>query len=197
MAAAKKDVEDLIGDTTKRGRNVLAGKGSGAGAAKGAAGATGQGRQGALAAGAASRTTTGAAASNAARGSPAKGSGNKAGSKGIQQQQRQTGQRPLSARSAEARTTRERAAAKRGAVNRSPRGEGKYFFPQDSKERETVRKLIRDKLKGEMSTQEFAQKHNVPTWQVRLAAVDLEQEKKLKLTKSGEGGGGMVVMTPR
>lgn len=161
--AKGKDAEDLVGDTTKRAKNVLAGKGSGAGASKGAAGAKGQGKQGAIVA---------AAGKGAAK---AKG-------------------QSLGERSAKVKAEK----AKAKVAERSAKGEGQYYFPADAPERKAIRKKL-EGVKEEISSREFASKNGFETWKVRLVAQAMEREKPsaLRLTKSGDTGGMLMINAPK
>lgn len=159
----KASADDLIGDTSKRAKNVTSGKGSGAGNSKGAAAARGQGRQGAAVA--AGRTTT----------RTGKGQG----------------------------TVGERGAAKRqqkAADARAERGSGRFFFPPDDPERSKIRKALEKAVKpggDPVSTKAFAGEHDFETWKVRLVARDMEGEKLLKLQRSGDSGGVLLMMPPK
>jgi len=96
------------------------------------------------------------------------------------------------------KTIGERGADKRAAAERSARGEGKYYFPPDDPERAKIRKLIERGVKQEVTTKEFAEKHDLSTWKVRLVAKQMSREKGagLKIGRSGENG-GMITMSPQ
>lgn len=76
-----------------------------------------------------------------------------------------------------------KAAAK--ASDRGERGAGKFYFPVGSVEREKLKKTLVAKVKGAITTKQIAEKLGVPTWQVRLAAVEAAGEKLLKVKKDG------------
>jgi len=75
--------------------------------------------------------------------------------------------------------------AAKAPAKTSKHGSGKFYFPVGSPEREKVKKGILGKLKDPTSTTDIAEKLGVPTWQVRLAAVELQDEKVVKLKKEG------------
>lgn len=72
-------------------------------------------------------------------------------------------------------------------IKRKPWGEGKNYFPKDSKERDDVKARI---YKG-LSKVKPALSHSIakvlrkPMFQIRAALKDLADEKKIKLTREG------------
>lgn len=74
--------------------------------------------------------------------------------------------------------------AKAAKEKSAPREAGKYNFPVGSKEREALKAKV-VKLKKAATTKEVAAQLKAETWQVRLVAVELVAEKKLKMVKSG------------
>lgn len=65
------------------------------------------------------------------------------------------------------------------------RGEGKFYFPVDSDERNKLKKTIVAKLKGTVTTKQIAEKLGVETWKVRLVVKEAAAEKLLKFKKDG------------
>lgn len=81
-------------------------------------------------------------------------------------------------------------AAKASTGERSPRGQGKFYMSPE--ERTKIANNLA-KLKTPTTTQDFAGKHDLPTWKVRLAAVTLVGQKKMALKKDG----AVLVMHPK
>lgn len=76
---------------------------------------------------------------------------------------------------------------------RGTRGEGKFYFPVGSPEREKLKKTLVAKLKGPGTSKQIAEKLSVPTWQVRLVAKEAAGEKLLKVKKDG----GTLTISPK
>jgi hypothetical protein len=74
------------------------------------------------------------------------------------------------------------AKAKGGTAGTGVRGQGKFYFAPDKK---AALAAQLKRLKKPTTTAEYAAEHNVPTWQVRLAARVLEGEKLMALKQSG------------
>lgn len=85
------------------------------------------------------------------------------------------------------------AKAKPAASNgeRAGRGGGKFYFDPDDKA--AVMKLLKQKVRKATTTAEFATNNDVPTWQVRLAAVALKNDGVFKLVKTGS----VLTMQPK
>jgi hypothetical protein len=80
--------------------------------------------------------------------------------------------------------------ATNGGGEKAARGEGKYYFDPDEKA-EVMKQLV--KIKKPITTAEYAQANDIPTWKVRLAAVALKDEGKLKMTREG----GAFTLSPK
>lgn len=75
---------------------------------------------------------------------------------------------------------------------RGTRGEGKFYFPADSKEFQALKSKMAT-LKKAVSTKDLAAALKTDTWKVRLVSVALEGEKKLKREKVGN----VLMLKPR
>jgi hypothetical protein len=96
--------------------------------------------------------------------------------------------KPAKAKAAPAKAAAKPQVDKKGGAKG---GHGKFNFPADVSE--AVQKKIKGALKEAISTKELGKKLSIPTWQIRLAAVKLEEAKALKIEKTG----GMYLLKPR
>lgn len=75
-------------------------------------------------------------------------------------------------------------AKKEKGGDRNARGEGKFYFPKGSDERESIKKRVLKSMKSEAITAtELATQLELPSWKVRHCMQELGEEKLVKLTK--------------
>lgn len=82
--------------------------------------------------------------------------------------------------------------AAKPAAAKATRGQGAYYF--DPAAREALSKKLAQQVRKPTTTAEYAARHELPTWQVRRAAVLLEQAGRMTLKK---GEGASLTMTPK
>lgn len=172
------DLSDILGDTppsTKKGATAMGTKAASAAAAAASAAkhaakpkVTTKGKMAAVGAGAARIMQKSEAAAGKAK-APA----------------------PLPKKAVKAAAGKPAKKAAAASGERSARGAGKFYFsPED---RAKVTKLLTTKVRKPTTTKEFAAANDIPTWQVRLAAVDLVAAKKMTLKKDGAA----LTMSPK
>lgn len=75
--------------------------------------------------------------------------------------------------------------AKKVASDKASKGEGKYYFPADGKDFISLKDKVA-KVKKPASSKELAEALKTDTWRVRLVAVALEKEKRVKIDRSNK-----------
>lgn len=77
------------------------------------------------------------------------------------------------------------AAKPKASAAKAAKGEGKYYFPKDSKEFTEMAKKMAT-VKKQISSKDLAAALKTETWKVRLVAVALEADKKIKIDRKGK-----------